>query len=355
MGQCQLSLYRPVRYVRRNGVNAQENGRRLDPGSVEGNAAHTQCTIQRLHLPDRRQYRQHDHHRHRVRQRAGQYDRHDLLRRGKHIRDRLGQACQREHEQQARQVFQETGTNSFADGLPNSGDHDTVVDGMCQVCHTRTKYFNRSGLLDTGPSGTHPVSAAVNCVDCHNHMDGFKASCSGCHGYPPSTDVAVSPNGLVWKPEPTGSVTGSSHVKHAAGGTNYNYSCDTCHYNGMPATAVNGNKKIQIGFNQFGGTIPNSGTTYKGQNLTNGYSYEFTNGTTTGTAVFQCTNIYCHGNYPGSGKKASATWGNASSVTCGSCHGASSAASPASGSHSRHTDGSDMTENIRAPYAITAS
>jgi len=61
----------------------------------------------------------------------------------------------------------------------------------------------------------------------------------------------------------------------------------------MPASDVQGNNKIQIGFNVKG--ISGAGTIYDGHALLSPYSYEGTNGTaiTTGGSM-RCSNVYCH-------------------------------------------------------------
>jgi len=51
------------------------------------------------------------------------------------------------------------------------------------------------------------------------------------------------------------------------------------------------------------------------------------------TATAHAQTYYCHGNYPGSGKNASPTFGAASTAPCGSCHEASNTTVPASGTH----------------------
>lgn len=58
-----------------------------------------------------------------------------------------------------------TGANSFADG-------DQAHDGICEVCHTKTKYYRRDG------SGFVNHSGGVNydgkdCTACHSHSTGF--------------------------------------------------------------------------------------------------------------------------------------------------------------------------------------
>jgi hypothetical protein len=70
----------------------------------------------------------------------------------------------------------QTGDNSYADG-------DTTYDGVCEVCHTQTKYH-----LDDGTGSAH--YASNNCRTCHSHIDGFGhrgggagGECIECHGH----------------------------------------------------------------------------------------------------------------------------------------------------------------------------
>lgn len=80
------------------------------------------------------------------------------------------------------------------------------------------------------------------------------------------------------------------------------------------------------------------GGIYNGQA---GVSYDSSDwGTTTvsGGGLKQCSNIFCHGNYPGSGKNASPVWDNPSTGACGTCHGASNTATPGTGKHFEHAD-----------------
>ncbi len=70
------------------------------------------------------------------------------------------------------------GPNSFADG-------DDVYDGLCEVCHTTTKYHRNN------PSGDHTHYAGMNCTVCHPHSNKFMPTfgphpepindCSNCH------------------------------------------------------------------------------------------------------------------------------------------------------------------------------
>ena len=56
--------------------------------------------------------------------------------------------------------------------FPSGGANDYVVgapsyNGVCEVCHTKTKYFRNDGSVDQ----THNVGAA--CTTCHKHHEGF--------------------------------------------------------------------------------------------------------------------------------------------------------------------------------------
>jgi predicted CxxxxCH...CXXCH cytochrome family protein len=71
-------------------------------------------------------------------------------------------------------------TPNFIVLTPNGNN---VYNGLCQICHTKTKYFNRNAP----PVTSH---ASGKCLDCHKHKAEHYAfepggSCGGCHGYPP--------------------------------------------------------------------------------------------------------------------------------------------------------------------------
>jgi predicted CxxxxCH...CXXCH cytochrome family protein len=71
-----------------------------------------------------------------------------------------------------------TGNNTFANGGRT---------GVCQVCHTYTRFFTKAGQ----PQSNHGDSTQ-NCLTCHSHnpTTGFAFSangaCDACHGYPPA-------------------------------------------------------------------------------------------------------------------------------------------------------------------------
>jgi hypothetical protein len=125
--------------------------------------------------------------------------------------------------------FNNTGTNSFADG-------DTTYDGICEVCHTQTDHFRNDG---TGPDQDHtsqgPSVPGSNCSACHSHVEGFKGAgdCIGCHNtarsgvYSPRQIVENAGDGM------GDFVKASRHVSN--GTTNEiitNYDCAVCHAEG---------------------------------------------------------------------------------------------------------------------------
>jgi len=58
-----------------------------------------------------------------------------------------------------------TGQSSFADG-------DNIYDGICEVCHTSTKYYRNNGTGFVNHSGGFNYNGK-NCVTCHTHDSGF--------------------------------------------------------------------------------------------------------------------------------------------------------------------------------------
>ncbi len=227
-----------------------------------------------------------------------------------------------------------TGAKSFADG-------DTTYNGVCEVCHTKTTHFrNNDPITGLGSDQLHSNvggAAGTNCTACHTHLEGFKASCNACHGYPPIVDAATSPNGLVWILPVTGSVTAGAHNRHV---NTKNYQCDVCHHNNIVESGKhNANPRyITLGFYMFTGTY--QGGSYDGQSL-NPAGYNTTT-TTPATSVTKtgsktCSNLYCHGGTMApNGGTAQAIWDVQASAACGTCHGASTGAPPQRGSHPKH-------------------
>ena len=206
---------------------------------------------------------------------------------------------------------------------------DPTPTGICQVCHTQTKHWRADGsLADNHFSGQ-------DCTQCHDHRKGFKPRCDLCHGEPPVVgtpcveDGEGTSIGLVCDPAPTGSATAGQHALHVSPPpAGYGFACTMCHFNGMPATDVLGNNKIQIGFDVYG--LSAAGTSYDGQPAV---TYEGTNGTTvTNNGSMRCSNVYCHsqgkrlltavqdGDLPSTSPAWDGSSVDADGFSCNNCH-----------------------------------
>ncbi|MDY6986926.1 MAG: LamG-like jellyroll fold domain-containing protein [Thermodesulfobacteriota bacterium] len=139
---------------------------------------------------------------------------------------------------------------------PNSGLKDTVFgpyvwgedpqtpySGVCEVCHTETK-FHRNNV-----SGDHDHYADENCIPCHRHYKEFTHSggqpCESCHGHEGGDGTAVShathTAGTVPKGPPTAMACGDCHDTNnyplfGADGAQETLAattvCDDCHSEG---------------------------------------------------------------------------------------------------------------------------
>ncbi len=72
---------------------------------------------------------------------------------------------------------------SFADG-------DATYDGVCEVCHTTTRYHQNSG------AGYHGHEQGGTCTVCHRHEGNFQAptrACNQCHNTAQGTRRAIIP------------------------------------------------------------------------------------------------------------------------------------------------------------------
>lgn len=83
-----------------------------------------------------------------------------------------------------------TGVNSFADG-------NTTYDGICEVCHSATKYYKRDGTGFVNHSGGNNYNKK-NCEVCHQHKKGFSkyTSVSGGDMFIPDGGDMFIPDGL---------------------------------------------------------------------------------------------------------------------------------------------------------------
>ncbi|MEI6208325.1 MAG: cytochrome c3 family protein [Desulfuromonadales bacterium] len=190
---------------------------------------------------------------------------------------------------------------------------DGTGPGVCQGCH------------EAPTTGSHTGVQSGDCKNCHTHKNtkgSFSASCTACHGYPPTIIArsgAAHPNNtsctLCHNTDP---------AVHNNGTVDVAKSCNGCH--GNPPNYSNGapkaNSHSAIG-HLAGCNTCHAGTTSSGTTITStalhmngvydlqagsGASFTYTYAATGGT----CSNISCHG---GTG----ATWG--STAACSTCHG----------------------------------
>jgi len=121
--------------------------------------------------------------------------------------------------------FAATGANSFA-------DDDATLDGVCQVCHTKTGHFKNDGtgadqMHTNADRGDITGTAGENCTEkCHLHIGGFGHGkgntdvtlCIECHGheegtiYDPDGTFPYFPNGSTLTSRGFGSVI--PHTTH---------------------------------------------------------------------------------------------------------------------------------------------
>jgi predicted CxxxxCH...CXXCH cytochrome family protein len=214
--------------------------------------------------------------------------------------------------------FDKAGAKSFADG-------DSIYNGVCEVCHTQTTHFRNDGSgSDQNHTNVGSSIPGTNCSACHSHVEGFKASCNACHGYPPPPLASI--------PLPTGSTTAGAHVLHV---TTKGYQCSICHYNSAGEGITHNNHIITLGFVSLLGAY--TGGSYDGQTSAT-YQSSDAGTTVSKTGLKKCSNLYCHGGTMApDGGTASAIWDTPSSAACGTCHGATTGAPPTRGSHSKHT------------------
>jgi predicted CxxxxCH...CXXCH cytochrome family protein len=219
---------------------------------------------------------------------------------------------------------------------------DSTPDGICQVCHTRTKRSTNDGK---GFGDGHGTDTSENCQSCHDHANnGFGSNCNSCHGYPPVDDAT-----LVFKDAQGSSVNSSSQGNSPGAGAHNSHigaglSCVNCHSGGMLGGANEGNDLIDIGFSLNGNSLGGSYDAQDGS-LKTVFPLQGNGGTTiNNTGSFTCSNIYCHSSVQADGGDAgpdtfgTPVWNDLTSVGCDSCHGQAGEGDgqPQTGSHHAH-------------------
>ncbi len=232
---------------------------------------------------------------------------------------------------------------SAVDGSSDLGDTNgahATSNKICETCHT---YSATDPNVSTPTSGVrfhgYDMSGAsagnqshyidADCIKCHEHKMGFRASCNACHGNPPVVNTLGGPDGLD-NSVGTGSATAGKHQLHAIDKA---YGCNTCHtgWEGSGEMPKAGNINIGIV------TPGNNGGTYDGRAGGGGYNADAGTGTSVTTGDALTCAIYCHGNTIG-GTTTTAVWNDAATIACGDCHKgtATQMQTGALGSHGRH-------------------
>jgi len=216
-------------------------------------------------------------------------------------------------------------------------------------------FYNTSSAKPATPYGKSPGSAYNTCTNvyCHSTGQGNNGSwpptyktptwgsattgnCGTCHG------INVRHGGTSFSIGSSTTLATGSHAKHLTFGMGFNASgikCAACHsykidgafsptscsFSGVCHTSSlvqqkHPNYEVNVGIhNYFGATAAYNGTTKPGDGYGN------------------CANTYCHSD----GKATpttytTPTWGNVASGACGTCHGVTAAAPPASTAHAKH-------------------
>ena len=176
-------------------------------------------------------------------------------------------------------------TPNFIDQTP---DVNGLYHGLCQVCHTRTKYFNRNTAPNTG-------HATGGCLTCHTHKPtkapffAFSPSngrCDSCHGYPPvsnMTGLGITGNYSSAKLQDYsgggGAHSVAGHISRTAIQSAGTANCTNCH-------------------NDFNNSHNQGGTpaTKSFVNVVVDTKYKFSNATSIvyNPASNSCSNVSCH-------------------------------------------------------------
>ncbi|MBT0664888.1 CxxxxCH/CxxCH domain-containing protein [Geobacter pelophilus] len=219
--------------------------------------------------------------------------------------------------------------------LGNDRRSGTTSSNICEVCHHKTRFHQNS----TSKVAWLDHNNSSDCVKCHSHSKGFKyiggANCDDCHGTPPTTLAQMS--------YPATNALGLLAPNAGAHATHKPItSCYACHNNYQEV--VMGNNRLEMGFKinnanfpGFNGTV--NGGTFTGTNALNAfYRWTTSAGTVLQTApnTTSC-NVYCHGWSGGGGSNTNPSWVGTSQATCGTCHNATGANPPTSGSHVKHS------------------
>jgi predicted CxxxxCH...CXXCH cytochrome family protein len=176
-------------------------------------------------------------------------------------------------------------------------------------------YSNPAPTIVRPPAGIseHQSVSTIACVSCHQH-NSIDASCSMCHGFPPSDTATIRyPTNFTPAPDATG--VNDSHARHvgnkqgAAKNSSgpYSIACAVCHYGSAMGTnaALNHHQNNLVSvvlngaYTKAGGSYDN--TNYFNQRKSGGPTGQLDNtnaftgwGNLTAYGGNSCKNVYCH-------------------------------------------------------------
>jgi predicted CxxxxCH...CXXCH cytochrome family protein len=217
--------------------------------------------------------------------------------------------------------------------------------GICQACHDpakgdgSTKFWRWNGTDDPDLSGPTPPAASDHqqndlCTTCHKHDGNFGGTgCTGCHNAPPTEAATGMKHDTHGTAEPS---TYDDYSNNSTAGA-YQFGCGKCHSgtghpDNLQGSGTNGDPwRVDVIFDQ---------TTDPKMSVSAGYARSTEAGPEQGPGgeYFShtdgtCSNIYCHGDFPGGSNDSPTMNGTAA---CGTCHGASAASAPSGGAHAEH-------------------
>ncbi len=174
---------------------------------------------------------------------------------------------------------------------------NSPYNGICQSCHTETAYHTNDG------TGDNDHMIGTDCIDCHQHTDGFlpTSACNVCHGNATNAAPPLATDGS----EDTTVVEVGAHQSHVIDGDlREALSCADCHV--LPALL----DPTHID------TAP-AEVTWGALALTEGVSASWDRNAET------CSDVYCHGATLAGGTLTDPSWTTVddTQAACGTCHG----------------------------------
>ncbi len=188
---------------------------------------------------------------------------------------------------------------------------DNESTNICESCHTSNKFHNYNASANN--TGGFDHYNRDDCIGCHTHNQGFKASCGGCHPEEPAV---------------------ASHDEHFNSAIlTLDFACRTCH-----ETSIHRNSLSEIRFDASNPIV--SSATYSEEGGDEASCYDEETDYCDTPVYGTCNNLYCHSNadpLAGTNAYSQPTWGGAG-MQCDSCHDPAGGSQAMSAPHGRHID-----------------